>query len=218
MKKLAIVLVVVVGLLVAADFVVRNQVEGAVADAAHRRVSGVATVRAEIGSFPFVPRLALSGDVTSFVLEFEGVRRDPLPLANLRIDVRDIRLNNESLLHADELHIEDVGSATVSARVSLETLQSFASPLGLTLAIEEGRLRLTSAAGVSAEAAVRIDNNTLTVGAGALPLVVLPLPTSDLVPCEAEATVRAGDIELSCTSDHLPQIVIDAVARVDAVG
>lgn len=217
MKKFLVLTAIVVGLLSAGDFLVRQSVESRAADAARDRLPGVGSVTTDIGSFPFVPRLLLTGDVTKFVLNIEDVRRDPLPLARLRVDVRDISISRDSLVKADQIHIKDVGSATITAAIDLETLQSFAETLGLTVTLDNGVLNL-SALGTTAAATVKIDNGAVVVAAGTLPLLVLPLPNQDLMPCSITAVVGIAGVELSCTTDHLPQVVIDAVARVDAGG
>jgi hypothetical protein len=214
LKKLLVVLVVLVLVLVVADFLARSYVERQVETAAASELEGVGSVEAEVGSFPFVPRLAASGEVSSFTLHMEDVVDQNVELAELTVDVDGIELDRGALFGDSRVEITDVDQATVSAVIDESVLDDFAEQFGVDVRLVPGGVEV-SALGQTATVDARIENRELVIDAAGLVSIRFPLPSTDVVPCDFSAEILDGRVEVTCTSDELPPRLVEAIGSID---
>ena len=198
-KVLTILLVVFVlgGLL--GDQGAKRYAESTIETSVRRDIEGVSAVDASISSFPFLGRLLVKGKVSHFELVLHQVVGHRIPVEELRLDVDGLELDRTSLFGDKDVEITGIDKVRLQARITREDVEAVLGPLtdlaftltdGATLTVADGQVQLAS--GVS-----------------------FPLPGTELIPCDATAKVRHDDIVVECTSDHLPQVVVDAVGSLE---
>jgi hypothetical protein len=205
-RKLVIA-ALVMALLLALDQVAKSYAQSTVASAVEARVQGVSEVDADIDSFPFLGRLLVSGTVSELDLAFTDVKGHGIDVARLRIAATGIELDRGVLFGERHARIRDVD--TVSARATI-TEAEIRRVSGADVRLVDGEATV-SAAGVRATADVDVVDGRVQMKVGSLPAISVPVPDSELLPCEVQAKVVERALELSCTSHELPAIVIDAV-------
>lgn len=115
MKALLTVLVLGVAALgVAAEVAAPMLVESRVEERVRTNVGGAATVDADAGRFPFVPRLLLDTEVRSLAVTLDEVTGYAVPLAEVTFELRGIHLDRDALFNGEvEVTAIDTGVATV---------------------------------------------------------------------------------------------------------
>ncbi|MCU1484313.1 MAG: hypothetical protein JWN67_1059 [Actinomycetia bacterium] len=210
MRKL-LVLAVLVAVLLVGDLAARSAAESAVEKGVRAKVSGVASVDAQIHSFPFTGRLLGQGKVSTLDLRLTDVTGHGIDVAWLRMETKGLELDR-SVLFGGKVRIKHVDSVTVTANISQDQV-SKATGAQVEL-LDGGKARITYK-GVTATADVAVVDGSMRFTAAGLPALTVPLPDSDLLPCAVDATVVQGAVLASCTADHLPAIVVRAVGTVD---
>ena len=116
MRKLLVAAVLVVLLLVAADFAARQVAEEQIAErvAASEGVQGQA--RVEITSFPFLGRLLASGTVTDLSVAVDEVRAERVRFATVAVDLDRVRISRSDLLSDRRVVLQDAGRGGAGPR------------------------------------------------------------------------------------------------------
>jgi hypothetical protein len=210
MRKL-LVLAVLVAVLLVGDVLARSAAESAVETGVRSKVAGVGSVEARIDSFPFTGRLLAQGQVSNLDLRLSDVTGHGIDVATLRLEAVGLVLDR-SVLFGGKVRVKRVDRVTVTATID-EAQISQATGAEVEL-LDGGRARVTYR-GVTATARVTVSDGAIRFTAGGLPALTVPVPDSDLLPCEVDATVVDGAVLASCTADHLPAIVLRAVGTVD---
>ncbi|MBA2280174.1 MAG: LmeA family phospholipid-binding protein [Acidimicrobiia bacterium] len=198
MKKLLVLGILLVAALAVADLLAQAYVEDQVEASAESELEGIGGVQSEISSFPFLGRIAFGGEVSHLELVLTDVVGRGIPVAELRLDIDGLRFDRGTLLESNRLRITGVGRVAVVAVVT--------------------RDELAEVLGDAARSVELIEGTTLTVRDGAIGLpggFSLPLPSSELIPCDASATIDDEEVVLRCESDRLPTIIVEAVGSVD---
>ena len=209
MRRLIVVAVVLVAL-VGVDAIAKGAAESAIESGVKAKVQGVATVQARIHSFPFTGRLLLSGQVSTLDLELDQVVGHGIAVAALGVHATGLELDRNVLLGKHHVRITAVDSVTVRATITEAEIRALTHA---DVRLVPGHATVTIA-GRTLDATVSVSGGRIRLAVGSLPALTVPAPDSGLFPCAIEAVVVAGALEASCTSDHLPQIVIDAVGSV----
>jgi hypothetical protein len=199
-KLLLLVLIGIVGLLVLGDRAAKGAAESAIASEIAKRTPGVGAVDAEIRSFPFVGRLLVQGVVPELTLDLDEVTGHGIDLADLRVVVRDLEIDRGEIIAID--------SMTATATISEATVRAVS---GADVRLLDGRVAVT-VAGQTLEGKAVVRDGRVTVDAfgGPLPFAI-PVPDTGVLPCTPEVVVVEGALHLRCTSESLPQIVVDAI-------
>lgn len=115
MKALLTVLVLGVAALgVAVEVAAPMLVESRVEDRVRANVAGAASVDADAGRFPFVPRLLLDTEVRSLAVTLDEVTGYAVPFAEVTFELRGIHLDRDALFNGEvEITAIDTGAATV---------------------------------------------------------------------------------------------------------
>jgi hypothetical protein len=203
-----LVLAVLVAVLVVGDVVAKAAAESAVESGVQSRVSGVGAVDARIHSFPFAGRLLAQGQVSTLDLRLSEVTGHGIDVARLRLQASGLELDR-SAMFGGKVELQDVDHVVVTATITAEAISDVT---GADVELLDGGRAEVTYQGVSATATVSVVDGELRFGAEGLPALTVPVPDSDLVPCDVDATVVAGAIEASCTADHLPDVVVRSVA------
>jgi hypothetical protein len=193
----AVVVIVVGGLI--GDRVAKGYAESSIETGVRREVRGVSDVDASISSFPFLGRLLLQGKVSHFRLTLHDVVGHQVPVEELRLDVDGLELDRGSLLDGDDVEVTGVDHVRFRAVITRENVESVLGPLtDVAFALADGTT-------------LRVAGGRVELGAG----VSFPVPGRALLPCDATATIAEGRVEVECSADRLPQIVLDAIGSLE---
>jgi hypothetical protein len=212
LKKLFLILLILVALAALIDIGARLYVQTRVEAAARRELDGVGGVSAKVESFPFVIRLLTSGEVGRFRLTLTDVTGQPVPVERLEVDVHGIRFDRSQLLGGERAQITAIDSAELVATISESAISDVA---GVAVDLEEGQVTVTFAGDTSVTAAVSVQDGVISFAAAGFPPVTVPVPSSDLLPCAVSGRVEHDAVMLTCTTDELPAIVVDAIGSID---
>jgi hypothetical protein len=188
MRKLLVVLVLLVGLGVAAEAAVIPLAESKLEQQVGERTDGEAAVSADIDSFPMITRVLLTGRVKELSVTLEQVARQTLTFTDVRFDVFGIEVDRPAILRR-EVKITAIDSGTVTATLDLGRLGTIVSRLGSFLGTD-----------------VRVEDGVLRVGSASFPI------DASLFPCAPDANVEGEKVTLSCTIDEVPEALLDAVS------
>lgn len=201
MKKLLLLFVVVVllaGLGLAVELFAPRLVADAIEDHVRDQTEEGVGVSAEVGKFPVVTRLLVTGRVPRVSVTLDEVAGQELTFASVRLQLRGVELAREALIGGD-VRVRGMRSGQATAMLDANALSQ---ALGVPVRIEDERV-LVEAAGTEVAVPLDFAGDTLTLPAG-LPAVTLP----DLLSCgEVSATVRPNRIRLTCTLDGVPPIL-----------
>ena len=207
MKRFLMLVLVLLLLLVVIDVGAKFWIESKVESAAEKRLPDGTTVVASVNSFPILARLGFTAKVKNFKLDVFDIQSDPLDVSRLHLEMHDTRFDRSSLW--SDPRITGVRFVELRAYISEEEIRQ---ETGLDIRLfNDG-------------ATVKIGNNTVTItdeelgesglqlSFGASFLETIPLPDEDLVPCDLQYSWRNGFLVFSCTTNHVPDIVLDAIA------
>jgi hypothetical protein len=207
LRNLLIFAVVMTGLLAALDVAVRVFVEGQIA----QEVEGapdleVADADASIDSFPFLGRALGNGEVSSFTIDLHEITDERLDIRELSITGDGITFDRNELLQGT-VRVRDVESATATLTLTQEAVSE---ALGVTVLFAPGTISVQTSAG-TVQATASVVDGVLTFEAPGVGTLSLDLPVQSYLPCPPSAEAQQGQVELSCTADDLPPIVLDAL-------
>jgi hypothetical protein len=203
-----VVLAVLVAVLVGGDLVAKAAAESAIESGVRSRVSGVGAVDAQIHSFPFAGRLLAQGQVSTLDLRLSDVTGHGIDVAWLRLQASGLELDR-SAMFGGKVELEDVDHVLVTANITAAAISALT---GADVELRDGGRAKVTYRGVTATATVAVADGELRFTAAGLPALRVPVPDSDLLPCDVDATVVEGAVEASCRADHLPDIVVRSVA------
>lgn len=189
MRKLRIALMVLAGLWLVAELASIPVAERAIERRVAERNRDVATVQADIDSFPLVSRLLLTGGVREVTITLDRVVRQNLTFAEVRFELAGIEVDRAAILRQDA-RITAIERGTVTATIDVDALSA---ALG----------RIVSLAGAD----VRVRGRALVIGPASVQI------TSDLLPCDPEARADGEQVIVSCTIHEVPQALLAATQR-----
>lgn len=205
---------VFVALAVGGDVAARQFVESMVDTRAKQEAPPGTAVSASVGGFPFVPRILLTGKVSSAGVHLENVTAGPLVLAEVDIDLHGVELDRGRLISQRKARITAIDRGRVTSTVTAPALSEALG--GVPVRMAEGTITLTVAGrDVPVTASVNAQGRLTLSGEFARPFT-LTIPPTDYVPCVGEVTVLAGRMTTSCEIRDVPPALLDVVQ--DAVG
>lgn len=197
---LLVLLLLVLVLLAVADVTARTVAQDELADRLHAAVPGATATGAEIRSFPFLPRLALAGDVPEVDARVHGVTVRGLTFDVIQVDLHGVQLDRDQLVRDRRVVLEGIERGRVRAEVTDTALSEV---LGVPVTLEDGRATVT-VAGRQVGATLAVRDNRLVVGGVGVSLPGLDL-VAPLLPCVANADVEPGRVVLSCDFTEVPR-------------
>ena len=215
-RKLVITLIVLLVLLVAADFGARAYAESRTADAIKAEVGTDVTPDVSIEGFPFLWH-AVRGSYPQVVISASTTSADAIPgvravadLETVDLPLRDALAGNASNLTAQ--------SANVRALIPLDSLAAAVGQPDLTLSAgPDGGIIAAATLTVLGQSIPLTGAATISITNGRLILTVAHLSAAgiDLTPVAAAAAdVLAGQLSTSLSLAGLPFAITDAVAAV----
>ena len=202
----------VAALLVAGDYTARGFVESKVNERAKQEAPAGATVSASIGSFPFVPRLLLSTEVSHVGVHLENLAARVITFAQVDIDLHGVQLDRSRLFGDRKVRIVAIDKGTIEATLTQEALSD---ALHVPVTIASGVVNV-KVLGASIPVTPGVNSNgALTLkGPGLSRSFTLAIPKTDYIPCLGDITVLAGRIRFGCEINDVPPALLDAVQSV----
>lgn len=198
MKKL-IVFGLVSTLLVVADFSARAFAESKLEERARMELPG-ATVDARIPSFPFLPRLLLSGRVSEVDFSLGKVAAGDASLPDVNVDLAGVQLDRSALLKERKARLLGIGRGSVAVSI---TAQQLSDAVHMPVEIGGGVIRI-SIGGRWVEATASAESSKVILKAEGVGPLVMTVPKSDLIPCLAHVTVLSGRLRVTCAIENIP--------------
>ena len=216
MRKLVITVIVLLVLLVAADFGARAYAESRTAVAISSEVGTDITPDVSIEGFPFLWH-AIQGNYPQVVISASTASADAIPgvravaeLQTVDLPLRDALAGNTSNLTAQ--------SANVRALIPLDSLAAAVGRPDLTLSAgPDGGIVAAATLTIAGQSIPLAGAATISITNGTLMLTVAHLSAAgiDLTPVAAAAAdVLAGQLSTSLSLAGLPFAITDAVAAV----
>lgn len=190
--------VVIVALLVAADFGARIYVQDQLGQRIDASVAG-ADAQVKIGGFPFLFKLVTAGHVDRITAHLVHAADGAFVLDDIDITVTGVTINRSRFLQHRQLEIDHIDRGTVVAQMSQADLDQL---VGVPVVLEQGTAQAT-VAGVTVTARVSVVNNRLEVHAAGLPVSVA-IPALPVLPCQANIAIVPGRLIASCTFTQIP--------------
>ena len=191
-------LVVILGLLVAADVMAKRVAEEELATRVHTKAPEASDTSARIRSFPFLARLLFGNvkevDATVRDVTVEGVRFD-----FITVQLHGVELDREEFVNR-RIVLQGFERGEVRAEVGEDSL---AEVLGLPIELEDGRASVV-VAGQRLSASLSVEDNQLVVGGIGVSLPALGIQ-APLLPCVADAEVREDRVVLTCGFTDIPE-------------
>ncbi len=205
MRRILAIVLIIVLLLGVLDFVAKAWIESKVESAADRELADAIAADASIDSFPILERLAFTGKVKRFTLDLAGIASQPLDVSLLHLELHDVRFDRGSLFSQPKL--TGVGFVELSAVISEGTIRKATGQdirlfgTGATIAV----------AGQTETARAEVVDTGIELSVEPATRVLIPLPDVDIVPCDVEFHFQKGGLVLTCTSNKVPKILVDAI-------
>lgn len=175
MKRLGVTLVVLAGVLLAADFLVRAAAENAAANLIDEQVSQRIDPEVRLGGFPFLLSL-VRGSFDEVRITVPEMSKDSMKVEDIRLTLEDVKLEAlEVLAGRGNLFAKSVGGRGIISEATINEVIGSRSP-GVQVSIEKRRITV-SRDGIEAPASAVVAGNRLLISAGeAMGALELPLP------------------------------------------
>jgi len=179
---------------------VRSVAEGQLRDRVQLMAAPAGATTARIESFPFLPRLLLSGGVSRIRVSASDVMVEGVTFARVALDLAEVTFDRDMLVTERTVVLEGLGRGRATAEVTQEELSD---RLGVAVTLEEGRARVR-VAGQTVTANATVTENTLRLSVAGVSVPGLRIPRLPLLPCVADAVILRGRVRLSCSVDEVP--------------
>ena len=210
-KLLLLGLAAMVALLAIGDIAAKHFAETQIASQVRKHTTGVVGVKASISSFPFLGHLIVQGKVPKLDLAMTDVSGHGIDVARLDVVAKNIVLDRTALTGGEHVKIKGLDSMTVTAVISEATIRAMTHA---DVHLLDGKATLTLL-GRTVDAGVSVQGKGVRIAVTPQLGTTVPLPDTNLLPCQVAVRVVPGALQLSCTATTLPQLVIDAVGAVD---
>ena len=195
----------------AAELLIPSVAEGHIEEIVSERVPGFGEVDADLSGRPIVARALLFGEVRKLTVTLSDLAGQARLFPTLRFEFRGIALDRGGLLRGNA-DVEAVDEARVEASLAEDDLQDLVP--GVVIDLRPDGV-VATVAGRTIEAEIEVRDRTLVIGVEALPEATVPLPTSDLFPCNPAISVTDQAVVIACAFNEVPSWL---AAHLDEVG
>lgn len=208
MKKLLVVLLLLlVAAAVAAELIAPQLVEARLEERVAAETRQAAGVEANVESFPFLPGIALDGEIRRLSLTLEEVGGQRIPLASVQFALEGLRLNRQALFDG-EVKLTGIDSGLVTVELGQDAISEALG--GVPVEITSGGVALRPGGG-AVEADVVTRGQSVALTASGMPGLEVAMP-EDLMPCAPQVESGEGVVRLTCTIQEIPPVLVRAVA------
>jgi hypothetical protein len=204
------IVVVIIGLLFAADVGARRYATSQLADRISSSVPEASGVHARIKSFPFVGRILTHGDISVVGAHVDRYQGKGLVFSDIDVELRGATLDKKALINDRQARLTHIDNGTVSVGVTQEALST---ALGRTVTVTPGAVTVAFTGSSPVRAQVGLFGPNLVVRAGFLQPITVPLPTGKLLPCLPALTMGQGRIDMHCSFTQIPDAFRTSTGR-----
>lgn len=184
---------------------VNDQVEAQVV----AKTSGAVGVEAHVGSFGWLPRLLVAGEVRESSVSLQQVRGGEIRFTDVRLHLTSTAIDRSALLGGDGVEVRSVERARLEFALEAAELSRLTR---LDVTVDDGAVSVT-APGRTVRAEIAMDGGSLVLRVPPLPAVNVPLPALPLVPCQPDVEAGDGAITFSCVLSPVPPALLDLLSR-----
>lgn len=208
MRRLIGVLVaiaVILGLLAFGDVWVRHRVQTLIAQHIESEEPG-STATVHITSFPFVGRLAVSGNIPRLDADVRDVSASGLTFSDIDVDVHGVKVDNGKLT-SREVVLQGIASGSVTGDITQESIDRLT---GISVVLGSGTVEV---AGATLTPSVSVTDGDIVVTLPHLPTLRIPIPRLSILPCVGSVAIIPGALRVSCQLSELPPALTDATFK-----
>jgi len=210
--------VVLLGLIVA-DQGAKGWAESKLAERAAAYYPPGAGSSASIHSFPFIPRLLVTGEVPRVDVNLDDLRIQAVLIRRLSIHVADVKVDRDEIFRG-RVHVRDVGEGKIVATLDGPSLaKAIGADLRFTQAGDVEVHQRIQGVDVKARGTVTVKGNVITVTPTSVQGLSVPasrfaltyrIPGIELLPCDAAVKITKDTAILSCDVADIPAALIQA--------
>jgi hypothetical protein len=201
---------VVLGLLVLADLGARRASEAQLEQRILDSAPSAHDASVHLDSFPFLGRLAVSGNVPEVRASVADVTVQGLRLNRIAVDLHDVHIDRDRLVVHRQIDLKSIGRGLATAEVTQADLRSALN--GLPVVLGKDRISVT-VRGVTATVTATVRDNVVHLSAGRLSIPPFSIPKLPLLPCVTNAVSEPGRLHLSCEVAQVPEELLRQVNR-----
>ena len=194
-----VLLLVIGGLLVAADLTARSVAEQELVRRVETEVPEAGAASVDIRSFPFLPGLLASGTVPRIDADVRDVPVERLRFDFIAVELHGVRLDRDELTRNRRVVLQAIERGQVRGEVRQDVLSDL---LGVPIHLEPGRAEVT-VRGLTLGAELSVTDGRLRVSGLGITLPAIEL-TGPLLPCIADAVILSGRVALTCDFTEIP--------------
>ena len=205
--------------LIVADQGAKGWAETKLAERAASYYPPGAASSASIHSFPFIPRLLVTGDVPRVDVNLDDLRIQAVLIRRLSIHVSDVKLDRDEMFRG-RVHVRDVGEGKIVATLDGPSLaKAIGADLRFTPAGDVEVHQRIQGVDVRAKGKLTFKGNLITVTPTSVQGMNVPasrfaityrIPGIEILPCEAQVKVIKDAVVLSCDVVDIPAALIQA--------
>ena len=205
--------------LIVADQGAKGWAESKLAERAASYYPPGAGSSASIHSFPFIPRLLITGEVPRVDVNLDDLRIQAVLVRQLSIHVADVKLDRDEMFRG-RVHVLDVGEGKIVATLDGPSLaKAIGADVRFTPAGEVEVHERIQGVDVKARGTLTFKGNVITVTPTSVQGLNVPasrfalsyrIPGIEILPCEAQVKVIKDAVVLSCDVVDVPAAMIQA--------
>jgi hypothetical protein len=203
--------------LIVADQAVKGWAESKLAERAAAYYPPGSGSSASIRSFPFIPRLLVTGEVPRVAVNLDDLRVQQVLIRQLSIRVSDVKLDRDEVFRG-RVHVRDVGQGTIAVTLDGPALaRAMGADLRFTSAGDVEMRERIQGEDVKAKGKLTVKGNNITVTPTSVEGRSVPasrfainyrIPGVELLPCAAESKVTRDTVVLSCNVVDIPAALV----------
>jgi hypothetical protein len=203
--------------LIVADQAVKGWAESKLAERAAAYYPPGSGSSASIRSFPFIPRLLVTGEVPRVAVNLDDLRVQQVLIRQLSIRVSDVKLDRDEVFRG-RVHVRDVGQGTIAVTLDGPALaRAMGADLRFTSAGDVEMRQRIQGEDVKAKGKLTVKGNNITVTPTSVEGRSVPasrfainyrIPGVELLPCAAESKVTRDTVVLSCNVVDIPAALV----------
>jgi LmeA-like phospholipid-binding len=207
--KILVLLLILAAVLTVGDVEARLYAEHQFAHRIDTNVPG-AHATANISSFPFVGRLAMTGTVRKIRAHLANVTSGRFTFDTVDVAVTGVQLDRKALFQDQRIQVLRIDSGTVTADMTEAAVDRALGGLPVKLANGAVQLKVN---GINLVGRLTVVANQLRLEVTGVPVNV-PIPKLPALPCVGNAVVTTGHLQLTCNLTGIPPALVGATGQV----